>query len=229
MYDENQTGFHQEKFNGSTEIPTALADGLNNGKPLTLYFDGIASHLTPSGEVFVLHFFKFNHHRISITFFKNILIEFECFFLGSTYKFAKGGFLNFNWKYFPLNCNDSNNLIFHNIEWFTASESNICYMTYAYEIIPNNIVEVFSHARYMVKTHRLQFTAKLARDLVLSVRDQCLKDETPGCMKDMSQVTMLGFSFGAHIASQACRNLHTSTEQKVGKLIGNLSPQSDPY
>lgn len=72
----------------------------------------------------------------------------------------------------------------------------------------------------MVKTHRLQYAAKVARDLVLGVREQCIQNENPGCLKNMSQVTMLGFSFGAHIASQACINLFTSTGEKVGKLYG---------
>lgn len=92
--------------------------------------------------------------------------------------------------------------------------------------MPKGIVEVFVHARDMVKSHRLQFTTKLARDLVLNLREQCLQDETPGCLKDMSQVTMLGFSFGAHIASQTCRNLYKSTGQKVGKLIGKMTNPS---
>lgn len=72
----------------------------------------------------------------------------------------------------------------------------------------------------MVLTHRLQYAAKIARDLVLKVRDHCLTAGTQGCWKDMSQVTMLGLSFGAHVASQVCKELYQRTGQKVGKLIG---------
>lgn len=72
----------------------------------------------------------------------------------------------------------------------------------------------------MVKTHRLQYVAKVARNLILNVRDRCMKNGAPGCLRNMSQITMLGFSFGAHIASQTCINLFQKTGEKVGKLIG---------
>lgn len=72
----------------------------------------------------------------------------------------------------------------------------------------------------MVVTHRLQYAAKIARDLILKVHDHCLKHETPGCWKDMSQLTLLGLSFGAHVASQVSKELYQRTGQKVGKLIG---------
>lgn len=72
----------------------------------------------------------------------------------------------------------------------------------------------------MVATHRLQYAAKIGRDLVLKVRDRCLSAGTPGCWKYMSQVTMLGLSFGAHVASQVSKELYQRTGQKVGKLIG---------
>lgn len=75
-------------------------------------------------------------------------------------------------------------------------------------------------ANEMVQSHRLQYAAKVARDLILGIRKECLANETPGCLKKMSQITMLGFSFGAHVASQACKNVYESTGEKVGKLIG---------
>lgn len=74
----------------------------------------------------------------------------------------------------------------------------------------------------MVESHRLQFTAKIARNLVIKIREQCFQNEIPGCMENTQpeKITMLGFSFGAHIASQACRDIFKSTNKKVGKLIG---------
>lgn len=45
----------------------------------------------------------------------------------------------------------------------------------------------------MVKSHRIEFVARVARDLV----------EAVGLA--LSRVIMVGFSFGAHIAAQACR------------------------
>lgn len=72
----------------------------------------------------------------------------------------------------------------------------------------------------MLKSNRLQYTAKLARNLVLNIRDRCLTMGTGGCWKHMSQVTVVGFSFGAHIASRICIDLYERTGEKVGKLIG---------
>lgn len=72
----------------------------------------------------------------------------------------------------------------------------------------------------MVQTHRLEYAAKIARDFILMIRDHCIKTETNGCWKDMSKMTVLGFSFGAHVASLTCVDLYQRTGQKVGKLIG---------
>ena len=44
------TGFHQEKINGTSEISADLIDGLNNGHPLSLYIDGIGSHIKPNSK-----------------------------------------------------------------------------------------------------------------------------------------------------------------------------------
>lgn len=105
-------------------------------------------------------------------------------------------------------------------EWANVSNSNICYLTYAFEKNPVGYTAAFRVARTMVLTHRLQYAAKIARDFILMIRDRCVKKETAGCWKDMSQVTLLGLSFGAHVASQVCVDLHQRTGQKVGKLIG---------
>lgn len=58
--------------------------------------------------------------------------------------------------------------------------------------------------------------------MVIQIREKCLQNETPGCMENTQpeKIIMLGFSFGAHIASEACRNIFKRTGKKVGKLIG---------
>lgn len=49
--------FHQVKINGSLEMPSSLIQRLNNGKPLTIYFDGILSHLKANGKSYILVIF----------------------------------------------------------------------------------------------------------------------------------------------------------------------------
>lgn len=73
----------------------------------------------------------------------------------------------------------------------------------------------------MIKSNRSRYAAKVASDLVLDIQYHCTHNgKYPGCWMPMSQVTVLGFSFGAHIASQVCINLYKQTKHKVGKLIG---------
>lgn len=72
----------------------------------------------------------------------------------------------------------------------------------------------------MVKSHRSQHAARVASDLVLNIRNRCIETIGVGCWVYMSQITVVGFSLGAHVASQFCINLHKQTGQKVGKLIG---------
>lgn len=47
----------------------------------------------------------------------------------------------------------------------------------------------------MVKTGRLKYVAKMARDLVVGVQEQCSKMNGP-CLRKLSQVDVSGFSFG---------------------------------
>lgn len=72
----------------------------------------------------------------------------------------------------------------------------------------------------ILRSERLQQAADLASDLIVSVRDRCFKMGTFGCWGYMSKATLLGFSFGAHVASQICIDLYKKTGQKVGKYIG---------
>ncbi|XP_031617562.1 phospholipase A1 2-like [Contarinia nasturtii] len=103
--------------------------------------------------------------------------------------------------------------------WYEASDTNVCYITYAFENSVTTLAKLIPHTKNMVQTNRFIFVAKQARDLVLSVRN--LK----GNIKSMSQIVMVGFSFGAHIAAIACRYLTAKTKEKVKILIG-LDPAS---
>lgn len=108
-------------------------------------------------------------------------------------------------------------------EWSKASNSNVCYLTYAYEKSPTSIFKMCILTKRMLKSKRLQYAAKVARNLVLNIRERCEWLRifgTNDCWSHMSQVTVVGFSFGAHIASRICIDLFQRTGEKVGKLIG---------
>lgn len=111
-------------------------------------------------------------------------------------------------------------IYFEFTEWANASNSNVCYLTYAYKKFPQSYFGRLSILREMVKSHRSLYAAKVASDLVFNIRDRCIKNGTNGCWKDISQLTVVGFSLGAHVASQICINLYESIGEKVGKLIG---------
>lgn len=105
-------------------------------------------------------------------------------------------------------------------EWAKESNTNVCYLTYALQKIPKNSFKHWFYLRNLVKSHRLQYAAKVARDLVVKIRDRCDKMGISGCSQFMSAVTVVGYSLGAHVASQTCIYLNESTGEKVGKLIG---------
>lgn len=114
-------------------------------------------------------------------------------------------------------------------EWSQASNTNVCYLTYAYVKNPTGFFTIFTISGEMIKSHRLQYAAKVARDLVLDVRHHCVEIGTNDCWIPMSQITVLGFSFGAYIASQICNDLYKVTREKVGKLIGESVIHSFNY
>lgn len=95
----------------------------------------------------------------------------------------------------------------------------MCYLTYALDKVPESAFKQLFYLRKLIKSHRLQYAAKVARDLVLNVRDRCNEIVIDGCSKFMSQLTVVGYSLGTHVASQICINLYEKTEEKVGKLI----------
>lgn len=105
-------------------------------------------------------------------------------------------------------------------EWSKVSNSNVCYLTYAYKQIPESRLKIFFASEEIVKSQRAVHTARVASDLISNIRDHCVKSGSFGCWVYMSKVTVVGYSLGAHIASQICVNLYKNTGQKVGKLIG---------
>lgn len=104
-------------------------------------------------------------------------------------------------------------------EWFEASNSNICYLTYAFENLPGSTFKTYFYVRKLVTSGRLKHGANVASTFILKIRDHCRKAGVHQCLK-MSQLTVLGFSMGAHIAAEICVELYVRTGQEVGKLIG---------
>lgn len=48
----------------------------------------------------------------------------------------------------------------------------------------------------MVKTHRFEYVAKMASDLVFDVLEKCLRWGKPFCLNSLNKVDVTGFSFG---------------------------------
>ncbi|XP_031617558.1 uncharacterized protein LOC116337273 [Contarinia nasturtii] len=115
-------------------------------------------------------------------------------------------------------------------EWFSRSDKNICIITYAFLKDSVSIYNIVSHLNKMVKTRRLEFVAKQARDFVLNVRERCLNDplSSASCLKHMSQVEISGYSFGGHIASRTCDYLFQKTNEKVKMLLA-LDPSGNSF
>ncbi|XP_031617380.1 uncharacterized protein LOC116337153 isoform X2 [Contarinia nasturtii] len=113
-------------------------------------------------------------------------------------------------------------------EWFRASGKNICIALYAYKPSwMNSAHRMFDHIKKMVKTQRLEYVAKLGRDLVLGVIQKCIASNRQQCLRNLSQVDVSGWSFGAHIAGRTCQYLNKKTDGKVRLLLA-LDPTKNP-
>ncbi|XP_031635206.1 uncharacterized protein LOC116348364 [Contarinia nasturtii] len=112
-------------------------------------------------------------------------------------------------------------------EWFNVSGNNICTVTYPFKKDPMTTFEWFRSLNNLVKSKRLDFAAKLARDIVLGVRDKCVQSEGRQCLRHMSQVDVSGFSFGAHMAGRACQYILEKTGERVRMLLA-LDPSKTP-
>lgn len=113
---------------------------------------------------------------------------------------------------------------FYFTEWFKASDSNICYITYAYEHTKKEMIEGFLTAQEMITSHRMHHAAKVIRVLLWTVHKQCRDENIPSCNLENTlpnKVTMLGQSFGAYVAAQACLYIKKAFNgELVGILIG---------
>ncbi|XP_031635977.1 phospholipase A1 1-like [Contarinia nasturtii] len=112
-------------------------------------------------------------------------------------------------------------------QWFEASRNNICVVSYAYTTPSTEVLKIYAIVNKMIKTRRLEYVAKMARDLVFGVRGKCLATTERTCLRNFSQVDVTGFSFGAHIAGRTCQYLLQKTHEKVRMLLA-LDPIKTP-
>ncbi|XP_031635208.1 uncharacterized protein LOC116348366 [Contarinia nasturtii] len=109
-------------------------------------------------------------------------------------------------------------------EWFIKSKRNICIISYAFK--KGSPLGIVGDLNKMVTTKRLEFVAKLARDLVLGVRAKSPKLNGKPSLR-MSQIDVSGFSFGAHVAGRTCQYLKEKTKEQARMLLA-LDPSRTP-
>lgn len=80
-----------------------------------------------------------------------------------------------------------------------------------------------SNLNKFVSSKRLEYVAKMTRDLVLNVQKKCLKSNRQSCLRHMSQVDVTGQSFGFHISAKTSEYLYRKTGQRVRLLLGMVS------
>ncbi|XP_031635746.1 uncharacterized protein LOC116348774 [Contarinia nasturtii] len=112
-------------------------------------------------------------------------------------------------------------------EWSAKSQNNICVVFYSYAMNSSEVLKMYPIVNKMVKTRRLEYVAKMARDLVFGVRAKCLATTERTCLRNLSQVDVTGFSFGAHIAGRTCQYLLRKTGERVRLLLA-LDPIKTP-
>ncbi|XP_031631259.1 uncharacterized protein LOC116345747 [Contarinia nasturtii] len=111
-------------------------------------------------------------------------------------------------------------------EWSQASGNNICIVTYSYKTIPKNS-KSYAIMNEMVRTRRLEYVAKMARDLVYFVREKVRATKGKKGLNSLSKVDVTGFGFGAHIAGRTCEYLLKKTGETVQLLLA-LDPIKTP-
>lgn len=100
------------------------------------------------------------------------------------------------------------------------SGTNICYLAYPFEY-EATLCNFYFYLSRILTTDRNEEAAKEAANLVLNVQKKCKEGKIIECqLGHLSQLTIIGYSLGVHIAASLCRHLYEKSGQKVGKLIG---------
>lgn len=109
-------------------------------------------------------------------------------------------------------------LLFFSTGWYEASGTNICYVAYTYAKRVTNKKNLVMHLREMVLSKRIDFTAKHSCYFIEKIKAKCGN----WCAQNIRDMTVAGYSLGAHIAAMTSRCLSQRTGQKFGKIIGNF-------
>ncbi|XP_031635207.1 uncharacterized protein LOC116348365 [Contarinia nasturtii] len=104
-------------------------------------------------------------------------------------------------------------------EWFTESGSNICIVSYNFDMEPVSGCNPALVAQHDEAIKRLGYVAKLGRDLITGIQDTCWDSEDGGKCLNIHEVDIIGFNFGAHVAAQTCEFLKQKMNQKVRMLL----------
>lgn len=72
----------------------------------------------------------------------------------------------------------------------------------------------------MADTHRVEFTAREARDLVVQLKQECYKYQMLDSLLKLARITLVGHQFGAHIAACASKYLRARYEDTYTYLKG---------
>lgn len=147
-------------------IPSEFVEMLNNDKPIILFFHGFDTNIKLFSDV--------------------NLFTFRGFMRGNTFFLLKQNRILY-FKRFPS--------FFLPKDWSSASDANVCIISYAFDREASGVIEFLTDVNKMVTTNRLEYVAKLGYDLVLDVRKKRSESKGEPGLK-MSQVDLAGFSFG---------------------------------
>ncbi|XP_031627156.1 uncharacterized protein LOC116343302 [Contarinia nasturtii] len=103
-------------------------------------------------------------------------------------------------------------------EWFIASNTNICYITYTYSGQTSKS-STSSLMKKMINTHRVEFVVKETRDFLVKLKKDCSRKGSVHTILQLAKVTVVGLHFGSHIASLVSLFLQKKYSEMSLRLI----------
>ncbi|XP_031617419.1 uncharacterized protein LOC116337177 [Contarinia nasturtii] len=103
--------------------------------------------------------------------------------------------------------------------WFEASDTNICYVTYAY-LGQSSENSTDSLMKKMADTRRIEYAARETRDFVVMLKKNCFKNGSLQTLLKLTNMAVIGHHFGAHVGSVASKYLTLTYEDMDINLTG---------